>query len=252
MDIWEQKRSYDRDGFLKVETLFSPARMAEIESELGRYMETVVPGLPAHDIVYEAKSSDGSRAIRNLWRMEEYSEFFGDLVKAPELLRLIGTLVNGDPVSTGVELFAKPAKVGSAVPYHQDNGYFNLVPPDSLTCWVAIDESNLENGCVHYATGTHRNGVLPHKATMVPGNSWGLVDPPSVGSIAEGPGILSPGDAMIHHCCLLHRSEPNLSNRARRGLLMVFKGAHCKVDPAGMARYDAARRAVAELQKAAV
>ncbi len=252
MSISEQKLAYDRDGFLKVPQLFSPGRMNEIVAELNRYTETIVPGLPPHDIVYEAKSGEGSRAIRNLWRMEEYSRFFADLVKGPELLELLSALVNGEPVSMGVELFAKPAKVGSAVPYHQDNGYFNLTPPDALTCWLAIDDSTLENGCVHYATGTHRDGVLPHKATMVPGNSWGLVTMPDPGSIPEVPGILSRGDAMIHHCCLLHRSEPNRSERPRRGLLMVFKGAHCQVDPVGMAAYDAARRAVAEMQKAAV
>ncbi|MCX6624835.1 MAG: phytanoyl-CoA dioxygenase family protein, partial [Acidobacteria bacterium] len=201
MDISEQKRSYDRDGFLKVRQLFSPARMDEIESELGRYVEAIVPGLPASDIVYEAQSSGGARAIRNLWRMEQYSRFFADLVGSPELLELTGALVNGEPLSMGVELFAKPAKVGSAVPYHQDNGYFNQVPPDALTCWVAIDDSNLENGCVHYAPGTHRGGLLPHKASMVPGNSWGLAEPPEVGSIPEVPGILSRGDAILHHCC---------------------------------------------------
>ncbi len=68
------------------------------------------------------------RAVRNLWRMEEHSEFFGDLARTLGLA-WIGPLVNGDPVSMGVELFAKPGLVGSAVPYHQDNAYFNLEPP---------------------------------------------------------------------------------------------------------------------------
>lgn len=246
MDLWAQKHSYDRDGYLKLAPLFSAARMNDIETALQHYIETVVPGLAAHDIVWESTPPGAPRAIRNLWRMEQHSPFFADLTRAPELAELIKTLVNGEPVSMGVELFAKPARVGSAVPYHQDNGYFNQTPPDALTCWIAIDDSTLENGCVHYATGTHAGGLWPHKATMVPGNSWGLADPPAPGSLPEVAGILARGDAMIHHSNLLHRSEPNRSDRPRRGLLLVYRGAHCQTDPEGMARYNEARLAIAK------
>jgi phytanoyl-CoA hydroxylase len=230
---------YADDGLLHVPRLLDAASLHAVELALQRYAE-LLPTLPAADIVRE---SDG-RAIRNLWRMEQHSAFFQELAESPQLKRLVAPLVNGEPICMGVELFAKPARVGSAVPLHQDNGYFNLTPPDALTCWIALDASTRENGCVLYARGSHRQGLLPHKATGIPGNSWGLADPPAPATLDEVPGLLHPGDAMLHHCCLLHRSEPNGSDRARRGLLIVYKAAHCRIDPEGLRLYQAAARSV--------
>ena len=230
---------YEADGFLHVPQLLDAGERDAVERALQLYAD-LVPGLPASDVVREP----GSDAIRNLWRMEQHSGFFAELAGHPRILALVAPLVKGTPVSLGVELFAKPARLGSAVPLHQDNGYFNLTPPDALTCWIALDASTEANGCVRYARGSHRQGLLPHQATGVKGNSWGLAHPPAPETLDEVPGLLAPGDALLHHCCLLHRSEPNFSDHARRGLLIVYKGAHCRLDEEGMRRYQAAARAI--------
>jgi hypothetical protein len=132
--------------------------------------------------------------------MEQHSEYFLRFALNPSLLTLVAALVNGKPVLMGVELFAKPPRVGSGVPYHQDNGYFSLVPPDALTCWIAIDQSSPENGCVYYVPGSYRQGPLPHKAMGVPGNSWGLAGPPDPSTMIEVAGLLAPGECTIAVC----------------------------------------------------
>lgn len=204
MNLLEQKRAYDKDGFLKVEALPSERQMKELAHELARYARDVVPELPAADIVYETDAATGARTgIRNLWRMETHSSYLDQFAHSPQILELVGRLVNGEPVLMAVELFAKPARVGSAVPYHQDNGYFNRTPPDALTLWLALDEGKIENGCVFYARGSHRQGLLPHKASLVPGNSWGLAEPPDSAQLDEVPGVIQAGSAILHHCCLL-------------------------------------------------
>lgn len=247
MNVAESKHKYEKDGFLKVENFCGEERMLELEGELARYNETIVPNLPSGDIVYETDATTGQRTgVRNLWRMEKYSPYFDQFSRQPEIIELVSALVNGEPVLMAVELFAKPARIGSAVPYHQDNGYFNLTPPDALTLWLALDDSAIENGCVYYARGSHRQGVLPHKASLVPGNSWGLAERPDPTQLDEVPGTVRRGSAILHHRCLLHRSEKNLSERPRRGLLMVYKGAHCQIDNAGMQRYQEAAKALQE------
>lgn len=225
MTIGQRKETYDRDGFLKIDQLFTEERMREIESQLSNYMRDVVPRLSAEDVVYEPEPDEtGRKTIRNLWRMEHHSDYFAELARDADLLELVGRLVNGEPHLMAVELFAKPPKVGSPVPYHQDNAYFNYTPPDVLTCWIALDDSTLENGCVYYARGTHRHGVFPHEASGVAGNSQKLAVPPSALDLVEEPGVLSRGGAILHHCCLIHRSEQNLSARPRRGY-SSFTGA---------------------------
>jgi phytanoyl-CoA hydroxylase len=178
--------------------------------------------------------------------MERHCEYFAELAQSPTLRGLLAALLNGEPVVMTVELFAKPARVGSAVPFHQDNAYFNLVPPDALTCWIAIDESTPENGCIHYLRGSHKPGLRPHVPSGVPGNSQMLADAATAIEFDDVLGILSPGDAILHHCCIWHRSEPNLSDRSRRGLLIVYRAAHSRVDPVGARNYMEALAALPE------
>jgi ectoine hydroxylase-related dioxygenase (phytanoyl-CoA dioxygenase family) len=231
---------YENDGFVKIQPLFNQQRIQEIEHELADYTQKIVPTLLAGDVIWESERlADGSRAIRNLFRIDRHCRYFEELAQSYELLSLIARLVHGEPVLCGVETFSKPAYVGSIVPYHQDNAYFNLTPPDSLTCWIALDDSSPENGCVYYARGSHRGGLRAHKASAVKGNSMTLAEPPARGEFEEIPGVLHRGGAILHHCVLIHRSEPNRSPRARRGLVFVYRGSHCQKNPEGEAAYRA-------------
>jgi phytanoyl-CoA hydroxylase len=240
MSAPSDKSLYDRDGFLHLPGLFSPGGITEIEENLTTYIDKVGPTVPKQDIVFELTPSGAQAKIRNLWRMEKHSDYFSDLPRLPRLWNRISDLLNGEPVVAAVELFAKPARIGSAVPYHQDNAYFNLVPPDALTCWIALDASTLENGCVHYLRGSHLPGLRPHVASDVPGNSQMLADSDAASEFEDVPGILPRGDAILHHCCLWHRSEPNRSEYPRRGLLIVYRGEHCRVDPEAAKTYSEA------------
>ncbi len=60
---------YERDGLLLIRQFLSAGELSEVERELRTYTETIVPTLPASDIVYEGNG----KSIRNLWRMEKYS-----------------------------------------------------------------------------------------------------------------------------------------------------------------------------------
>jgi ectoine hydroxylase-related dioxygenase (phytanoyl-CoA dioxygenase family) len=161
--------------------------------------------------------------------MEKYSEYFAALAQAPELLNLAEAVFNDEPVSMGVELFGKPARVGSVVPFHQDNAYFNLSPDDALTVWVALADVTEANGCVRYLERTHKLGNLPHRPSGVKGNSMMLCELPP-GDWPETRGLIRRGDAIIHHCNTIHRSDPNVSDYDRPGLLFVYKSIRCHID----------------------
>ncbi len=124
---------------------------------------------------------------------------------------------------------------------YQDNAYFCRTPADALTVWIAIDPATEDNGAVRYIPGSHKQGMLPHEASDVIGNSIGLAIPPAPASTNETSGSLDPGDALIHHCQVIHRSEPNNSSHARCAFLMPFFGAHTPEDPKLIAGYRNAR-----------
>ena len=231
MNLEALSKQYATDGVVKVERLFSPAQIEEIRAQLKRYAEEITPGLPPNDVVFEA---DGV-SVRNCWRMEHHDPWFAELAKSETVLAMVADFVHGAPALMAVESFNKPARVGSAVPPHQDNAYFCLTPPDALTVWIAVDAVTEANGPVSYLLGSQIEGARPHKVSGVAGNSMGLAECPD--QSAAWPGLLEPGDALVHHCNTIHFSAPNTSEFARRGLLMVFKGAHCAVDEGLRAGY---------------
>ncbi len=233
MEKSENARVYHEHGVVRIKSFFSADELARVRDELQRYMRTKLSALPESDRVMEA---DG-RSVRNMWRMEQHDAYFKELGERKDILDLIGDFVRGEPLLTGVETFNKPALVGSGVPWHQDNAYFCLVPPDALTLWIAIDEVTEANGAVYYIQGSHRDGVFPHIKSGVAGNSMKLAAKPGAAG-KEFCATLAPGDAVIHHCQTIHRSEPNTTDKPRCGLLMVYKGKHTQADPKLKAHYE--------------
>ncbi len=227
---------YRNDGVVRIRHFFSQEMVAEIRHELQRYIREDLPTKPIDARTLEA---DG-KTIRNLWRLNLYNPYFQELGHRPEILSLIAKLVNGEPLLKGVETFSKPARIGSGVPPHQDNAYFCQTPPDMLTLWVAIDPVTKENGAVHFIKGSHKQGMLPTKPSGVTGNSIGLAQPPDVRLSEQFCATLNPGDATIHHCEVIHQSDPNRTDQSRLGLLLVYRGSHTQTDPQLKAAYTEA------------
>jgi len=175
-DTQQLLQDYERDGVVRIRGLFTPGQVAVIRAELERYIRDDLATKPADARTLEA---DG-KTVRNLWRLEQHHPALLPLVARPDIVTLAGRLVHGEPVLCAVETFNKPARIGSGVPYHQDNAYFCQAPPDMLTIWIAMDPVTLENGPVYYVRGSHKQGMLPTKPSGVKGNSIGMAEPSTV------------------------------------------------------------------------
>jgi len=227
---------YQRDGVIALRGLFDAAQIAALRAELERYMAEDLASKPADARTLEP---DG-QTVRNLWRLERHHPALLPMLEKPELLQLVAALVQGEPLLVGVETFNKAARVGSAVPAHQDNAYFCQSPPDMLTVWIAIDAVTEANGPVFFVRGSHKQGMQPTAPSGVRGNSIGMATPTLVPLDEQFCGLLQPGDATVHHCETIHHSAPNTTGHSRLGLLLVYRGSHTQTDPALKEAYAAA------------
>lgn len=230
---------YERDGVVRARQFLSTDEVAAVRAELDRYIRDDLAAQPVDARTFEKDET----TVRNLWRLEKYNPWFLALGEREDIKALIAPLVHGEPVLCAVETFNKPARVGSGVPYHQDNAYFCQTPPDMLTVWIAIDAVTEANGPVYFVKGSHKGGMLPTKPSGVRGNSIGMADPSPVPLAEQFCGLLDPGDATIHQCETVHHSAPNTTEHSRLGLLLVYRGAHTQADPALKAAYTAAATA---------
>ncbi|WP_395745707.1 phytanoyl-CoA dioxygenase family protein [Prosthecobacter sp.] len=225
--------NYERDGVVLIRQFLSDDEVAEVRAELERYIRDDLAALPPDARTLEKDE----KTVRNLWRLEKYNEWFRQLGERADIRALVAPLVHGEPVLVGVETFNKPARIGSGVPYHQDNAYFCQAPPDMLTVWVAIDAVTEANGPVFFVKGSHKDGMRPTKPSGVRGNSIGMAEPSAVPLSEQFCGLLAPGDATIHQCETIHHSAPNTTEHPRLGLLFVYRGSHTQTDPKLKAAY---------------
>jgi ectoine hydroxylase-related dioxygenase (phytanoyl-CoA dioxygenase family) len=103
--------------------------------------------------------------------------------------------------------------------------YWSFRPHTLVTAWIALQPATLENGCVRFVAGSNRLGMLEHAASGVTGNSRSLAHPEHIDWSLERAVELEAGDVCFHHCLTIHRSEPNRSERSRRGYTVIYMPA---------------------------
>ncbi|MBM3459392.1 MAG: phytanoyl-CoA dioxygenase family protein [Armatimonadetes bacterium] len=151
--------------------------------------------------------------IRKFAELARHDPLFLEHARHPNLLAVVSQLL-GRPLSLYADQsLLKPPRHGSEKPEHQDNAYFRVEPADHvITCWMALDDADLENGCMHYYPGSHRQGLIAHRAIqgtphLVPD---GLRREDSVAAPVPAGGLI------LHHSETVHWSPANPSPRWRR------------------------------------
>src|SRR5262249_33185623 len=70
--------------------------------------------------------------------------------------------------------------------------------------------------------GSHKLGMLEHIPSNVPGNSRAVARPELLDPDSERAVEIETGDVCFHHCLTVHRSDPNRSERSRRGYTVIY------------------------------
>lgn len=105
----------------------------------------------------------------------------------------------------------------SDVPWHQDDGYGRLEPPDDVTVFVALVDMDARNGGLAIVPGSHRAGLLPHGRAGV--NPL-LVETELPAEPVAVP--LRAGEAVAFTGLTVHGSGPNRSDAERAALFMRY------------------------------
>ena len=151
---------------------------------------------------------------------------FWDLATDTRVLEVIKAAIGPDVVLIATGFFSKsPGDCQKYVAWHQDTTYWGLEPPFAATLWVAIDDSDIENGCLRVIPGTHQGGLLPHGKAVKTGNILGNdqeIDPAAINDRKAVDLQLKAGQASLHHGLTVHGSNPNRSNRRRCGMTVRF------------------------------
>lgn len=231
---------YARDGFVAVQPLFDADTMAEINRQLDRYVQDVVPQMKREEVYYENKADQTS--LKQIGNMANYDDFFRDMLENSVLKEMADAAFGEPAVPKNLQYFNKPAGIGQPTPPHQDGYYFHLKPCMALTAWLALEPVDHENGCIHYVRGSHKgDGFRPHGRSNVLGFSQGITDFGTEDDKANT--VAFPGEAgtfLMHDARIVHWAGANTSKtRSRRALGFVYYGESARVDEEAKAAYKA-------------
>jgi non-haem Fe2+, alpha-ketoglutarate-dependent halogenase len=159
---------------------------------------------------------------------------FWDLATHSRVLEIMRAAIGDDLVLIATGFFAKsPGECERYVAWHQDTTYWGLDPAFAATLWIAIDDSDIENGCLRIIPGSHHK-LLPHGIAAKSGNILGNnqeIDPAFIDDSKAVDIELKAGQASLHHGMAVHGSNPNCSNRRRCGMTVRFTRPDVKPVP---------------------
>ena len=197
-----QLKQYKDEGFVSPINIFSKEKAKEIRDEI----ELIEKEMP------EELEKSGR------YNAHLISPLLDEVTRNPKILDAVQSLIGKDILVCGTTLFIKNPNEKGFVSYHQDAKYIGLEPHNWVTAWVAITDSNENNGCMRMWSGSHKDDLKEHDQKFNQGNL--LTRGQTVKNVPEEkttPLVLTAGQMSLHHPTTVHGSGLNKSDDRRIG-----------------------------------
>lgn len=103
------------------------------------------------------------RSVRKLIYYVEHESRLHQIAHDPAVLDLARTILGAEPALFADQALLKPPGIGREKPWHQDKAFFDIRPGAPVVgFWIALDDTDPENGCMHVIPGSHKAGPALH------------------------------------------------------------------------------------------
>ncbi len=221
----EQKHFFGEYGYLPYGRVLSDEEVQALRQRSEDNAAGRMTHVPPRYIQLEAEFSDGKKTtepridmIRKMVYLAYHDELFETVAKKAAIVDVIEDLLGPNIKFYADQLMMKPRFNGTMTDWHQDSVAWPMVAPQNhVSCWVALDDATVENGCMTVIPGSHKWGpisreykdsflALPHVADPVPVE-------------------VKAGHCMFHHGLNFHRTGANTTPNRRRGLALHYLDA---------------------------
>ena len=234
----EQRESYDRKGFFRIDGFADPATG---NAMLRRVVELARRGASGEDIspafvlaeqqpdLPARRGSDESRrtappeeVVSKIFRLAR-DPVFRAFAARPDVVAIVSSILRTDAPANFLSqfIFKNPGAWGQ--PWHQDSYYFPFTPARPVVgVWLAVTEATLDNGCLHVLPGSNHEPVHPHVTDQRDGANYGYVEIVDQDMSANEPVLMQPGDLLVFDSHLMHRSTDNTSSGIRTAMVYHY------------------------------
>lgn len=215
---------FRRDGFVHLRGVLS----AETLERYGTEITAKVVELNTMHLPLEERSTYDKAFLQvtNIWTQSEVAR---ELVCSRRLAQIATELLG----TRGVRLYHDQALYkepgGGITPWHVDEYYWPLSGDQTVTAWIPFQDTTIEMGPLSFASGSQRFTGL--RDLSIGDDSERLIE--EAMERERFPYVQEPfglGDVSFHYGGTFHRAPPNLSDRPRRVMTVIYMDRDIKVD----------------------
>ena len=218
----EQLSFYRENGYVAGLQLLTEEQVDALRREID---ELTHPQYEDRELFYTYNSNESSNPNTILfhalgaWRVRTGLH---DVLWNPRFLMPAAQLLDGPVRFWHDQIFYKPAHHGGVVAWHQDYSYWTRTQPMAhLSCWIGLDDSTVDNGCLQYVPRSHKWNLLPITGLANDMNSiQSVLSEEQRAEFKPVPIELKRGQASFHHPLMIHGSYENRTDRLRRAVVL--------------------------------
>lgn len=224
----DQARQFDRDGYFVLEDAFAAEEMKAITAAIDPF-----------DVETEAflqRQQDGrfmileTGAITFSVHLVQRSDRLRAFAAHPTFVDLCADLIGPNANLYWDQAVYKKSEKPRRFPWHQDNGYTYVEPQQYLTCWLALNDATVDNGCPWVVPGVHRHGTLRHRYVEPLG--FECFEQPTDAVAAP----VRAGGIVVFSSLTPHLTGPNTTADVRKAYILQYAPLGARViegDPTG-------------------
>jgi ectoine hydroxylase-related dioxygenase (phytanoyl-CoA dioxygenase family) len=219
-----QVRHFHEKGFLSVDTIAAPDEVEQMRAVYDRLFEMRAGRDVGDHFDLAGADEDGvTPVLQQILSPSRYAPELDELPCVGKALAMATQLLGTGTEAQGNHAILKPAGMGAATPWHQDEAYWGPeMAYNALSFWMPLQPATLENGCMHFVPGSHRSEVLPHHPINHDPRVHGLEVDDAVDDSRAVACPLPAGGATFHLARTLHYAGENRTDQPRRAYIMMF------------------------------
>jgi phytanoyl-CoA hydroxylase len=211
------------DGFIDGGSALTDDEVDELRYEMARVIEQRDQTEVVQPVLLRNLSGRVEAPVWQIVNIWMASEPYRRLISNPVITAMAAQLTGASELRIWHDQIQyKPAAVGGVNMWHQDAPYWPILANFAgITAWVALDDADLDNGCMSMVRGSHAwANQIDFLHTLS-----AFADMPSVHAGNDLEVSVRPvrkGEVHFHHPYTWHGSSANTSGRPRRAIALHY------------------------------
>jgi len=212
--------SFNNNGYYVARGLFDENRILLLEKEFDRIIDQIKNSGEDINARWGSKLTAGiedpNSTVLHTHNVQSYSYEMLKMVQDKQLLDTTESIIGNNIVLHHTKLFLKPPLRGSAFPLHQDWSYFPTKNNSMIAAVVHLSDAGVGMGRIRVVKGSHKTGKIQgsdgHSSLEKIHGKHSLDSATAINA--------KRGDVLFFHCCTIHGSNANRSEKPRKTVLI--------------------------------